>query len=177
MYNIWKDARKPNIAPLTKERAYVDPFINTMYVNNLKETFAELAHPIQDKYGTNDLLTNIPQTFDGEFIKRNRYQYNVPTHYEYETHQVIEPMIKDYVFKDVDYKPRILSNDYSEQVHNRNWEKYFTNGGPEPKIKSPQRITPSIIPSQLINSFQFKQGYNMLNNINGFLYRLTHKEQ
>jgi hypothetical protein len=60
MYNVWKDARKPNIAPLTKKRAYVNTFTGIIHVNNLKETFAELAHPIQSKYGTNDLLTNLP---------------------------------------------------------------------------------------------------------------------
>lgn len=53
---------------------------------------AELAHPIQEKYGKDDKYT-LP-IFSGY-----KEQYDTPGYLEYETHKVIEPMLHNYILK------------------------------------------------------------------------------
>ena len=53
---------------------------------------AELAHPIQKKYGKDDKYT-FP-IFSGY-----KEQYDTPGYLEYETHKVIEPMLHNYILK------------------------------------------------------------------------------
>ncbi|AXH74505.1 MAG: hypothetical protein KNU04_gp41 [crAssphage sp. isolate ctbg_1] len=67
----------------------------------LDSTIAELAHPIQDKKGKNKgflkYITNIPKTIAGE-ITGDRRHYEDENHYEYETHNIIQPEIEEYIY-------------------------------------------------------------------------------
>lgn len=97
-----------------------------------KQTFnaliAELAHPIQEKYGKDD---------EWEFYTSDNFhkQYDTPGYLEYETHKVIEPKLLRYIhsgktFGDTTednlmdsilraeglYKPELLHNDRDEKL-------------------------------------------------------------
>lgn len=114
LYNVWNESNKPKI---TNERSIINyignnkhrpnynPILNKIYnINNVESTISELAHPIQHKYGQYnsfyDIIKGIPSTIYGEFTNK-RSQYDDTTHYEYETHNIIEPELTDYIYLNI----------------------------------------------------------------------------
>lgn len=110
LYNVWNDAGKPKITSkdgpfnlFFKNRPnYSKPF-NTIHVPNktLTDIISELAHPIQFKFGNrnkiNNYLVDGVKAIYGELFD-NRSHYRDPNHYEFETHSVIEPVLKKYIY-------------------------------------------------------------------------------
>lgn len=71
-------------------------------INNIHNLNAELAHPIQYKYGLRNkwynYLVDFPKTLYGELIGNYKH-YEDNYHYEGETHNYIEPILNDYLYK------------------------------------------------------------------------------
>lgn len=112
LYNTWNIADRPKITdkPSIVNKVYPgrpnsNPVTNTLYnIGNLNDVIAELAHPIQNKYGKRNKvyhrISDIFQTISNELTgKRNHYDN--PNHYEHETHSIIEPEIYDYIVKNI----------------------------------------------------------------------------
>lgn len=111
LYNVWNEADRPrlnsyqNIIPIYHDngesRANYNPLTNTAYnINTFSDAIAELAHPIQYKHGDRNkwyqYLINFPETIYEETIGNQR-QYDNPKHYEYDTHNVVEPELRNYI--------------------------------------------------------------------------------
>lgn len=84
-----------------KIRAY-NKFGSIWNVGNkpLHNTIAEMAHPIQDKVGKESYLKGVWDNIIGQRLNPEEI-YNKPGHVEYETHEVIEPKLKDYIVKNI----------------------------------------------------------------------------
>lgn len=123
LYNIWLTAGRPTMSndksiivnTLSNEyRPSYNSITNNIYrVNNLHHTLEELAHPIQMKYGKNTgLLNNIKSGLKTLYYEAQRKQnhYRDKSHYEYETHSVIAPELKNYVLYGTPTKYIPISN-------------------------------------------------------------------
>ena len=120
LYDIWDSAGRPKIYRYSDRPWYMNPAPNTAFTKPFTSTIvirddnesnglhttndivAELAHPLQQKYGANTGILQfirdfIPQIkniyFDDNSI------YKDPKSLEYETHKEIEPLLWDYLNK------------------------------------------------------------------------------
>lgn len=134
LYNVWNYAGRPKIStkpsllgsifiPKYYDRATYNPVTNTITIPKedqnvldydiLKKTISELAHPIQFKIQKpNKIHTIIDalRSIEEIFGKQNRYYDK--QHFEYQTHQVIEPQLKNYIYNN---KPFPLNNENNTQ--------------------------------------------------------------
>lgn len=116
LYNVYNKAGKPKIVSkdfLSKlgTRPHYIPILNRISAHSTEDVISELSHPIQIKYdkdySTSNLVRDVPLTIAGEL---NRLEhYNNPSHYEYRTHKVIEPIVIDYIYNN-DYRYNNLIN-------------------------------------------------------------------
>lgn len=102
LYTIWNDANRPKVN-IGKGRPYFNPITNSVNnINNIHNLNAELSHPIQYKYGLRNkwynYLVDFPKTVYGE-LTGNYKHYKDNYHYEGETHNYIEPILNDYLYK------------------------------------------------------------------------------
>lgn len=102
LYTIWNDAGRPKVN-IGKGRPYFNPITNSVNnINNIHNLNAELSHPIQYKYGLRNkwynYLVDFPKTVYGE-LTGNYKHYKDNYHYEGETHNYIEPILNDYLYK------------------------------------------------------------------------------
>lgn len=80
------------------DRPHYIPVLNSIYsANNDYNLISELAHPIQLKKGKNRhfIKNAINNTIDD--IRGNRDYYKDKDNYEYETHSIIEPALRNYI--------------------------------------------------------------------------------
>lgn len=101
--DVYKAAGTPKIK-VGKGRAYYKKFFGKSVIGNIntgKDVLAELAHPIE---GSNffTVLKDLPKTLWGEFNtitgRWDKYwQYRDPSHYEYRTHEIVEPALEKYI--------------------------------------------------------------------------------
>lgn len=111
LYNIYKLADSPKILDGDKwyythndDGSVRASIINIPYfpiirgVNDENELIAELAHPIQRKYGKNgiDFIKQFRRRFNKKLDASLYKDKNNP---EYETHSIFEPEIYNYIFK------------------------------------------------------------------------------
>lgn len=109
-YKVWKEAGKPKleydgdlIAQLygflrnASPQANMNPITNVATnIQSFDEAMAELAHPIQYKVGRyNNPIKIAGQQFLRPFVD----VYDTNGYFEHETHELIEPMLKDYILK------------------------------------------------------------------------------
>ena len=64
---------------------------NTMYANDFDDYMAELSHPIQHK------VMGHPNLYGDETYYDDDKMYDDPNHFEYKTHEIIEPLLKQYI--------------------------------------------------------------------------------
>lgn len=111
IYNVWNSAGRPKMyladeAPedlnpqnaLKSGRSYFTPSQNVIVLTNIWHILDELAHPIQRKAGVNTGPLPVQQQI--QYRKTpflDNLSYNIPTFYEYETHEQIQPKLEDYV--------------------------------------------------------------------------------
>lgn len=168
LYNVYNKAGRPKIVSkdfLSKlgARPHYIPILDRISANSPNAVISELSHPIQTKYdkdySISNLVRDVPLTIVGEL---NRLEhYNNPSHYEYRTHKVIEPIVRDYIYNN-DYRYNSLINglDTSTGVvyNNANdnfldWKnnKYATGGYTdtnEDNNVSPQYVPEGYVPYQ-----------------------------
>ena len=161
-YNIYKLADSPTITNKTTildkinhkirgDRAYYNPITNKIYAKNLDDIISEFSHVINPDSNFISYITQLPNTIKGEFniIKQNHNKdkfitnkiynhYNDPSHYEYSTHKIVEPLLSDYIFNDIpnkyikemggdnkQYKPNIIRGGIAVPLGNNY---YFMKG-------------------------------------------------
>lgn len=121
LYDVYKQAGSPNITnkkhKILGNRNNYNPLTNTIYARNLNGIISELAHPLNTEDNIIDYVIEFPNTVKGEinrqikrylikkdaakyinYVKKMYNHYEDPGHYEYNTHKVVEPELRDYIF-------------------------------------------------------------------------------
>lgn len=121
LYNVYKQAGSPTITNkthiLSGNRPNYNPFTNTIHAKWRYNIISELAHPLNTEDNIIDYVTEFPNTVKGEinrqikrylmkkdpakyinYVKKMYNHYEDPGHYEYNTHKVVEPELRDYIF-------------------------------------------------------------------------------
>lgn len=105
LLEVYENAGRPTIhlLPEGKTRAYITAGNGHIYVdrnNAYDDIIAELAHPIQEKYGNNDVFREIGHgryTYYDNDDYKGKTRYDFPETFEHETHFDFEPLLKDYI--------------------------------------------------------------------------------
>lgn len=126
LYDVWNQAGRPNIKEkdlltvLGMTNPHYIPILNTIVGYNSNTIISELSHAALDKnenFNELDYITQWPEAASDYFVNKiigNLYRkgkrdkarkliptlnavYRNPKHYEYKTHSIIEPVLKDYI--------------------------------------------------------------------------------
>lgn len=125
LYNVYNKAERPKIVSKDflsnfTSRPHYNGFLNKVTAGSLSDIIAELAHPIQMKYDKDysifNLIRDVPLTLRGELNMKEHYKN--PSHYEYRTHSVVEPILKDYIYNN-DYRYNTLINGLDTSIGDR----------------------------------------------------------
>ena len=124
LLNVYNEAGRPRlkILPEGKTRAETrDGFIfrsrPTMYLSSAPEEgfddlIAELAHPIQAKYGNNKSWRERWNPFYHTDDYKDKTRYDYPNTYESETHEDFEPLLRSYVLDNYLPGQRYITGNY-----------------------------------------------------------------
>lgn len=108
LLNVYTKAGSPSIhlLPEGENRAYIDSSLfstrDKMYVRNdpylgVDDIIAELAHPLQAKYGNNNPTIEELNPFYSAEDYRGKTRYDFPNKFESETHEDFEPLLRYYI--------------------------------------------------------------------------------
>ena len=108
LLNAYTKAGSPSIhlLPEGENRAYIlstlYPKKDRMYVRNapylgVDDIIAELAHPLQAKYGNNNPIIEELNPFYSADDYRGKTRYDFPDKFESETHEDFEPLLRYYI--------------------------------------------------------------------------------
>jgi hypothetical protein len=111
LLNAYNSAGKPKIVPIPsgKRASYFGglPFIKAKIyaqqdpLGGLDNVIAELAHPLQDKYGNNNyVIEQLNPLYDSDDY-RGKTRYDFPNKHESETHTDFQPLIEYYIKENI----------------------------------------------------------------------------
>lgn len=141
---LYNESGQPNINRLSiqdniglkKDRAYMTPgyFTNDdLYVNTPEDLIAELSHSYGEKTGLIPRykigLTNILYGSPDNYYEKGKTGYNNPRHYEYQTHSVVQPNIRNFLkgnIKSMDIKDL---NNKINQINEQRIDRFGTSFG------------------------------------------------
>lgn len=110
LYNMYKASGVKKVKPIKTSniikkildiRSNYDPFTKNINLESGRDIISEISHPLQFK---TDKRSNTIINFFNSFKNledlwggRTRY-YDDPSHYEYRTHELVEPEVLDYIY-------------------------------------------------------------------------------
>lgn len=138
------------------DRPHYIPVLNSIYsANNDYNLISELAHPIQLKKGKNRhfIKNAINNTIDD--IRGNRDYYKDKDNYEYETHSIIEPALRNYIqnrYNSLDDALEDANNKYADGTDGIPQDNTFVL---KPQL---QKFIPATGAYKILNDYQYKYG-------------------
>ena len=132
LLEVYENAGRPTIhlLPDGETRAYITGNNRNMYVdknNAYDDIIAELAHPIQERYGNNSVYREVGHGrhvyYDADDYK-GKTRYDFPETYEHETHFDFEPVLASYINDGNIYGQRFYNRKLGDTniVHNADFE-------------------------------------------------------
>lgn len=98
--DVYKAAGEPRIHTGEGRAYYRKRIIGKDSIHNIstvKDFIAELAHPIEGT-GIITWIKDLPKTLKGE-LTRSYEHYEDPNHFEYKTHKIVEPSLRNYILE------------------------------------------------------------------------------
>lgn len=137
LYNIWLQAQAPSSTSKDslfnivtgKGRAMYDPITNSMTsIHNYDDFISELAHAYQFKTKEGEKYKGTwYDKLPGDIKVNGKEGYERPSHYEYQAHTVLQPILESRIFK---YEPGGRIN-YGSTLVQQNSMNQFTPQGPD----------------------------------------------
>lgn len=152
--DVYKAAGEPRIYTGEGRPYYLKGVIGKHSIHNIStvdDFISELAHPIEGT-GIITYLKDLPKTLRGE-LTRSYEHYEDPNHFEYKTHKIVEPSLRNYILKG-GHTPYI--HEYSGEEPNiiaDGWNKvkgWFRKDAPT-EVEEPKYITKNNYVTELAN--------------------------
>lgn len=144
LHNIWNAAGRPAISEnydpslvyedsnenkINRASIVMSPFGDEILGgDNLSDIVAELSHPLQLKYGKQKYNQKAKRRSRLDELHGDGYsRYQDPTHYEQETHSVVEPELWDYLIDEVPTK--YVKGSLTDINLKKKFNNKYSNGG------------------------------------------------